>query len=288
MSLALSSVGKGSSGVALSLDRCLFSGQVFRWRKIDGGYEGVDGHHWYRIIGEVVESNATDGDFASLFRLDEGDVPVRRIVELEPRLQPHLTALSGLRLMRPSDPVEVFFSFLCSANNHLQRIMSMVQKLARYGPSISGLEGARGFPSSPVIAEVGEGELRAQGFGYRAATITHAAREVVARGGDEWITGLRKIGYRRAHEELTAIKGIGNKLADCICLYGLGYGEAVPIDTHLWQAATRMFFPQMRGQSLTDKRYWEIGDSLRDRFGEDAGWAHLFLYYENLLNWRAR
>ena len=82
--------------------------------------------------------------------------------------------------------------------------------------------------------------------------------------------------------------GIGNKLADCICLYGLHYEEAVPIDTHLWQAACRVFFPEHEGKALTELRYRQVGDFFRDRFGKLAGWAHLYLYYENQLNWRKR
>jgi len=39
-------------------------------------------------------------------------------------------------------------------------------------------------------------------------------------------------GYRAAHEQLLELQGVGPKVADCICLFGLGWGEAVPVDTH--------------------------------------------------------
>ena len=39
-------------------------------------------------------------------------------------------------------------------------------------------------------------------------------------------------GYREAHEALLALQGVGPKVADCVCLMGLGWGEAVPVDTH--------------------------------------------------------
>ncbi len=47
----------------------------------------------------------------------------------------------------------------------------------------------------------------------------------------EMLPGGRE-GYRRAHEELLALQGVGPKVADCVCLMGLGWGEAVPVDTH--------------------------------------------------------
>ena len=39
-------------------------------------------------------------------------------------------------------------------------------------------------------------------------------------------------GYREAHEKLLELQGVGPKVADCVCLMGLGWGEAVPVDTH--------------------------------------------------------
>ena len=47
----------------------------------------------------------------------------------------------------------------------------------------------------------------------------------------EMLPGGRE-GYHRAHEELLALQGVGPKVADCVCLMGLGWGEAIPVDTH--------------------------------------------------------
>jgi N-glycosylase/DNA lyase len=277
----------------LDLDRCLFSGQVFRWWKTgDHSYEGVDGRNWFRVTqGESdteIESNASLQTYRNLFNLEVRTSWIgQMIVSRAPEMAPYIAALRGLRVMKPSDPTEVFFSFLCTANNHIKRITPMVAKLAEYGEAI-GATGYKRFPRSDVVAAIPEAELRIKGFGYRGATIPHAAQEVVKRGGDEWLESLKSVGYGQAHMELVAIKGIGNKLADCICLYGLHYSEAVPIDTHLWQAACRVFFPEHTGKALTELRYRQVGDFFRERFGTTAGWAHLYLYYENQLNWRTR
>jgi len=284
----------------LDLDRCLFSGQVFRWERErvvppvpgafreddDVRYRGVDGEHWFEITRPeerlIVETNGSEGDFARLFRLD-ADVEeiARKIVAAAPEMARAIESQPGLRMMRPSDPVEVFFSFLCTANNHLKRIMPMVRKLAEYGEPI-GTTPFRRFPRTQVIASTPESELRAKGFGYRGATIPYAAQVAMIRGGDDWIRSLREVGYEEARRELVSIKGIGNKLADCICLYGLHYDEAVPIDTHLWQAACRTFFPEHTGKPLTELRYRQVGEFFRDRFGDLASWAHLYLYFDHM------
>ncbi len=277
--------------VRLDLDRCLFSGQVFRWRKLcDGVYEGVDGNDWFflRKTGKElsVESSASEAEFRRFCRLDaDVDKVAEELRRVAPEMAPTISSLAGLRLMRPSDPVEVFYCFLCTANNNLKRIMPMVQRLCEYGEPLGSQPpggSQRRFPRSEIVAAIPEDELRAKGFGYRGATIPYAAGEVMRRGGDDWIAGLKAAGYEEAHRKLVGIKGIGHKLADCICLYGLHYDEAVPIDTHLWQAACRVFFPKHAGKSLTESRYREVGDYFRERFGDLAGWAHLFLYYGNM------
>ncbi|HVT13805.1 MAG TPA: DNA glycosylase [Fimbriimonadaceae bacterium] len=276
----------------LDLDRCLFSGQVFRWRKRpDGSYEGIDGRNLYtirRTNGIVqIDTTASRAAIDDFFNLGVDIVNIAdKILTVSPELESHIGALRGLRIMRPSDPTEVFFSFLCTANNHLKRITPMIAKLAGYGERIEGSE-LHFFPRVSTVAAIRETELRAFGFGYRGATIPYAAVEAAKRGGDDWLTSLQAVGYEEAHRELVSIKGIGHKLADCICLYGLHYEEAVPIDTHLWQAACRVFFPQHAGLALTEKRYREVGDFFRDRFGRFAGWAHLYLYYENMLRGRS-
>jgi hypothetical protein len=71
-------------------------------------------------------------------------------------------------------------------------------------------------------------------------------------------------------------------------LFALHNTWAVPVDTHLWQAAVRCYFPQWEGASLTDAKYRGIGSYFRERFGELAGWAHQYLFVDNMLRWRNR
>ncbi len=280
----------------LDLDYCLRSGQVFRWQKLhDGSWLGVDGQTWYQIKevanGRLeVSSNGTEQTFKSFFRLDwNADEVVGAILEKGPELAPYIGQLRGLRIMRPSDPVEAFFCFLCTANNNLSRIVPMCQALGRYGDRIDETEGIalHAFPSVETIAQIPEMDLRAKGFGYRGATIPAIAQQVLGRG-QNWFSEVREAGYEEAHKELLTIKGIGPKLADCICLFAFDMTESVPLDTHIWQAFTRLYFPDWKGLAVTEKRYREATEAFRKRFGKLAGWAHQYLFYDNVLNWRER
>lgn len=144
----------------------------------------------------------------------------------------------------------------------------MVEKLCRhYGPLIGHI-GDTAYYDFPVPeALVGDGveqHLRELGFGYRAKYL-HKTAVIVAKDREVgWLDGLRnpespllgekmqpagdmgeggREGYRRAHEALLALQGVGPKVADCVCLMGLGWGEAVPVDTHgmfvIWNHISR-------------------------------------------------
>ena len=237
-----------------------------------------------------VESNASAVDFESLFRLDwDAEAIERELLAVAPELGPCVASLDGLRLMKPSGTTEVFFSFLCTPNNNLTRIVQMCRHLSTYGPVLGTVEGKvlHQFPSVEVIAEIPESELRAKAFGYRAATIPSVANQVLERG-DGWIESLKSTPYRVAHAELCKLKGIGPKLADCIALFALNHTEAIPVDTHIWQAFTRLYRPDQKGKSLTDSRYREASEFMRERFGKYGGWAQQYLFYENMVNWRDR
>lgn len=165
----------------------------------------------------------------------------------------------------------------------------MVRKLSAYGEPLGEWNERvfHRFPTVQRISEISEAELRSAGFGYRAATIPKVARQIFAKG-EGWLDSLASLPYDEARAELMSLPSIGPKLADCICLYAFQFMESAPMDTHLWQAVCRHYMPEWARKPLTDARYRTAADILRARFGEYTGYAHQYLYFENLLNWRTR
>ncbi len=255
----------------------------------EGVWAGVDGDAWFWVEGGDgnyrVESNQGRERFDQLFRFDQNiSSELSRFVEGDPVWEGLIGRQQGLRLMRPSCVVEESFSFLCTSNNHLKRILPMVDWLARRGTILDERAGMTfwRFPDLETIAGIGEEEFRKAGFGYRGRTIPLVAREILELGGRDWLEGLRSVSYWEAHGALMEFPGVGPKLADCICLFALDHGEAVPVDTHVWQQVTRRFFPEWQGKAVTAGRYRAVGDLLRGRFGSLAGAAHQLLFHDNL------
>ena len=109
----------------------------------------------------------------------------------------------GLRILR-QDPVENLFSFICSQNNHISRISSMVEKLCTaYGQPIAQYEG-KTYYAFPTVAKLAgpkvDEKLRKLGFGYRAKFVSQTAKHIVKHHSDEWLFSLRKVSHEEAHK----------------------------------------------------------------------------------------
>jgi N-glycosylase/DNA lyase len=180
-----------------------------------------------------------------------------------------------------------------------------------YGPLIGHVADVpfHDFPSPEALAGPGvEAHLRELGFGYRAKYLARTATIVAKEKPVGWLESLSNIpdakplpidledikkggssGYRKAHEELLQLQGVGPKVADCVCLMGLGWGEAVPVDTHVWQIAQRDYkFGKGKHRSLTKATYDAVGDHFRNLWGKEAGWAHSVLFAADLRTFAIR
>ncbi|XP_049820146.1 N-glycosylase/DNA lyase isoform X2 [Aethina tumida] len=192
----------------------------------------------------------------------------------------------GIRLLN-QDVTENIFSFICSSNNHITRISSMVEKMAKfYGHKIYELDDETyySFPEAEVLAnEDVEYRLRDNGFGYRSKYICKSAQTIMENGGKSWLEALKKMEYPEAKSKLMTLPGVGAKVADCICLMSLGHLQAIPVDTHVYQIARRIYMPKLPQQkTITSKVYEEIGEYFRGLYGPLAGWAHTVLFCADL------
>ncbi len=280
----------GSRGIDPRL--CLRMGQVFRFQCLpDGSLIGAEGSLVLGLKEEqegiwTVQTNGRQSDGEAFFRLDTPPVDVfRSCLELDPRLAAHFELLQArLTLLRPTSFVEAVFGFLCSQNNHLARIMPMVQHLGRLGEPIWEFQGqmVHAFPSLEVLAEVSEASLKGAGFGYRAAHVPAAASRILELGGESWLESLRTCEYEEAVSALVGLPGVGRKLAECILLYGAGRTESVPVDTHLWRMAAPLYLAEEAHLPNSPARSARLSKEMRERFGPLAGWAHLLLFASSL------
>ncbi|KKY39748.1 putative n-glycosylase dna lyase [Diaporthe ampelina] len=229
----------------------------------------------------------------------------RQWADADPNFRKRAPKFTGVRMLN-QDAWEALIGFICSSNNNISRISQMVHKLClHYGPYIGtiGEEVFHDFPTPAALTASGvEAHLRELGFGYRARYIAQTAQNISQDRPDGWLLSLRNPAsiawgaapgkarakevrtYKRAHEQLLELAGVGPKVADCVCLMGLGWGEAVPVDTHVWQIAMRdyKFSGKSKNKTLTKALYDAVGDHFRELWGSQAGWAHSVLFTADL------
>ncbi|KAI8074802.1 DNA glycosylase [Gongronella butleri] len=280
-------------------------GQSFRWKQ-------VQEHHWacalqgqlyvlkedpltvyYGMAPNEAEDpqavSRTAGALRDYFQLDllSLDDAYQRWNKADPHFNARARFFPGIRMLR-QDPWENLICFICSSNNNIARISQMVDKLcSHFGPKIATLDGTDyyGFPALEKLATTQtESKLRALGFGYRAKYIHQTAHMLKDVHPDDWLMSLRKMDYEDTKAALITLPGVGPKVADCICLMSMDHAEAIPVDTHVWQIATRDygFSKKSTTKTMSPALYKDIGDHFRKLFGSFSGWAHSVLFSAEL------
>ena len=254
-------------------------GQVFRFAPHKDGYVVCSADKACYVhsdgIKTVVESDYPDyfynyfdlgRDYAAIVELAKSyDIPV---------LTHCAEAAKGLRLLR-QDPEETIFSFIISQNNNIPRIKLIISRICEgLGQRTSSPFGDfYAFPSSSALAAKEPEYYRSLGAGYRDVFISDTARRIAAEG-IERLYGLPGDELRR---QLLTYKGVGPKVADCICLFGFGRRDAFPVDTWIEKLYREDF-----GGTLTDRN--KINAYFTSLFGQFSGYMQQYLFYAKRSN----
>ena len=272
-----------------SLKYTLESGQSFRWHRIDNAYYGVVEGRILKIFQDgttlCVESSTDEDEvgFVSYLRhyLDIGrDVPkILAEVNTDAYMHRAIEKLWGMRILN-QELWETVASFILSQNNNVARIRGIIRRLSeRFGERLmfAGYEDYS-FPSPDALATATHAELLACGTGYRANYLQGAAQAVVS--GELSLTAMKQMSYPEAKQALVRQNGIGEKVADCICLFSLGHLAALPIDVWI----KRIFETLYLRRRATHR---EIREFAHGYFGDSVGYAqqYLFHYVHECSNW---
>ncbi|KAL8059619.1 hypothetical protein ABFX02_03G098800 [Erythranthe guttata] len=274
------------------------TGQTFRWRNTGPlQYTGPIGPHLVTL--KQLEGNDvgyychfTDSDETArinLFDFLNMGISLNEIWSVfkasDERFAELAMYLEGARVLR-QDPLECLIQFICSSNNNIQRITKMVDFISSKGKFLGNVGGFDffEFPTLDKLASVSEAELREAGFGYRAKYIvgTVAALQSKPGGGMEWLASLRKSDLQGAITGLSTLPGVGPKVAACVALFSLDQHHAIPVDTHVWQIATRYLIPELAGTTLTPRVCSRVADAFVSKYGKYAGWAQTLLFISEL------
>jgi N-glycosylase/DNA lyase len=267
---------------AFDLEQTLDSGQCFRWQRAGPReYRGIvqstaliarqdadqlrvcyaGGHAPLNVAAFVREYFDLSRDYQTLLRRWRRD---RRFAQVAP-------PRAGIHILRQG-PFETLISFIISANNNIARIRSIIRRLCtRYGSPLETVWGREySFPTPEVLAGASLGDLRRHcGLGYRDAYVRRAAQAVAAHPD---FAGLAALPTPELRQQLKQFEGVGEKVADCVLLFGFHRLEAFPVDTWIRRTMADLYFdgraPRLR----------EVQAFAAQAFGAHAGVAQQYLF----------
>jgi N-glycosylase/DNA lyase len=282
-----------------SLTELLDGGQAFRWnRQPDGHWLGV----WADGVAELrrdeisgrIDWRAPDaqsprlGTALTRYFGDSAEF-ARQLDALPWRSDGHLArcleSFPGLRILRQPFG-ETLLGFLCSATKQIVQIKQMLELLAaRHGAPLAEFPAADGqpirlhrLPTWEELAAVPENQLRDCLLGFRARYIHQTARFLAAQPG--WLEETEGLPYPEARARLCSLPGVGEKVADCMLLFGAGRLEAFPVDVWILKTLSLRY-------GLTAWKPAQVAHFGRAHFGPAAGLAQQYLFaYERALKRR--
>ena len=178
----------------------------------------------------------------------------------------------GIAILK-QDPWEMLISFIISQNNNIPRIKKIIKQICvEYGVNLA-LQNAQNptcplsicdgapseekckkcgacysFPSPRDITDRPEGLLPSRP-GFRYSYIVDAAEKVASGEINlDMIAAARS--YTHTTEQLKQIKGVGDKVASCVALFGFANLEAFPIDVWMKRAIDTYFGSSLDPQAL--------------------------------------
>jgi N-glycosylase/DNA lyase len=262
------------------LAEVLDGGQAFRWvRTQDGLWQGVWSDCVVRLkpvedggLAWSAPQNLVEAVAQKLPPYLAATVNFARLADSLPwRSDPHLArclaAFRGLRLLR--QPLgETLLCFLCSATKQIVQIKQMVELLARrHGREI--VSGIHRLPTWVELATVSEEDLRVSLLGFRARYVKQTAQFLAERA--DWLDQIEQLPYLEAKRRLRELPGVGEKVADCVLLFGAGQFEAFPVDVWIIKAMEARY-------GLEGWTPQQIANFGRVHFGPHAGLAQQYLF----------
>ncbi len=253
-----------------NLKHTIESGQFFRYEKIKDYYYVIVQDKFFKIRqhDNKLEFEGANKKFVRKFLGLESDFEqIKKHIAKDENIKKILAQYSGIRIMQ-QHPGEALIAFICSSASNIPKITMNVNLLAKkFGKKIN-FENQTNY-LFPKIGQINNFEkIKECKVGFRAKYIFEANK--IAK---EILNNAEKMTYFDALQELTKIPGVGEKIADCVLLFGFNRLEAFPVDVWIKRVVEELYF-ENKEQNIKEIKKFGI-----QKFGEYAGYANQYLYH---------
>lgn len=263
------------------LSQILECGQCFHFEKTDEEEYNIMAYgralHIKQTDNNVILYNTSMEDYENVWKnyFDmENDYSVIKeaVRTADVSLTAAINSKAGIRILN-QDFFETLISFIISQNKQITQIKQIVKNISHnFGTAVIGYNGDTfyNFPDAVTLNQVTEEELRLCKTGFRAPYIKDACEKVC--NGEVTKEKMDKLSFYEARELLMTIKGVGEKVANCVLLFGLGRREAFPVDVWIKRIMEQMYF---EGK---DTKKNDIEAFAVEKFGKYGGYAQQYLF----------
>ncbi len=263
------------------LSQTLECGQCFRFYKQDENDYVIVA---YKNLLHMKQENDTlifyDCDINSVktiwipyFDLDRDYAEIKRfLLEKDNLLRDSINEKYGVRILN-QEFHEMLISFIISQNKQIPHIKQLVRRISEeYGECLGEINGEKyySFPEVEILGTITEEQFREMKTGFRAPYLADAVEKL----SKNVISAVDFQGMDEddARKKLMEIKGVGEKVANCVMLFGLGYRSAFPIDVWMKRIMETLYF---QGK---DTKKELIADFAKEMYGEYGGYAQQYLF----------
>jgi len=243
-------------------------GQIFRFN-INGNVAEVYSKDKKAKIetkeNEVVISTTDVDYFENFFDLKTNYQQIKKALKNDNFLAKAVKYGYGIRILN-NDAYEMLISFIISANNNIKRIKNSIEYLCKKFGSNRGEYHA--FPTLSQLKLATVEDYKLAGLGYRAEYMFETVQVLT----EQKIEDLKNLTSDKQFEFLVSLKGVGEKVANCIMLFGLGVKNVFPVDTWI-----NKVYNSLTGTTETNRK--KITKELTSRYKELSGYAQQYFFY---------
>lgn len=253
-----------------NLKHTIESGQFFRYKKIGEYYYIVAQDKFFKIaqIGNKLEFEGANKKFVQQFLgLEQDFGQIKKHIGKDEKIRLIFPKYCGIRIMQ-QHPWEALIAFICSSASNIPKITMNVNLLAqKFGKKINFEDKTEYL--FPQIGQINDFEkIKECKAGFRAKYI-YSANKI----NSAFIENTKKMNYSDALLNLTTINGVGEKIADCVLLFGFNRLESFPVDVWIKRVVEELYFDNKEQKIKDIKKFGQ------EKFGKYAGYANQYLYH---------
>ena len=251
-----------------NVKQTLDCGQIFRYL-INGNNAIVHSKNKQAIIRTEVDRIVITSDeidyFETFFDFETDYGKIKKELKNDKFLADAVDYGYGIRILK-NDVFEMIVSFIISANNNISRIKKSIEYLClNFGENMGGYFA---FPTLKELKKATVLDYRLAGLGYRSEQLFQTINFLT----ETHIEQLKNSTKEEQFKFLISLKGVGEKVANCILLFGLGVKDVFPVDTWI-----NKVYNSLTKTNETDRK--KITKEMTLRYKNLSGYAQQYFFY---------